>query len=246
MFDLFADPAPDTFDPKVYSHDVRAQRMPPGQTLAKKFPHLEYASIQHTPDPYGWRFKLTGDVERAVSTQLDADLAWWLSQPVPRFPEEPNPPTPVTARQDFHCITGWSVLDTAWTGWRGVDLMALAGVKDDVTSVLVKGKDEFSTSLWLEDFAHGLIAFAYQGKPLSPAHGFPLRFVAPPHLYQFKSCKWVTEVEFLTDHRLGFWEIRAYSDSAEVWQNDRYANPEATTGKSMADLRAQLKREHGQ
>ena len=87
------------------------------------------------------------------------------------------------------------------------------------------------------------MAWAYQGKPLSLKHGFPLRFIAPPHLWQYKACKWVTGFEFLTEHKLGFWEIRAYSDSALVWENDRYANPLADEGKSLGQVKAEaLKR----
>lgn len=232
--DLSDEPAPDTFDPKIYPVQERKSRTPPGQTLARKFPHLEYASIP-TVDPQQaedeWSLQITGD---ALWTGDREILLWDVvhSFPVSEF------------TQDFHCITGWSIFDTRWEGWSGPDIIEHIGINDDCTTVLVHGRDEFSTTLWLEDFAKGMLAYGYQGRPLRAHHGYPLRFIAPTHLWQYKACKWVTGLEFRVEHKLGFWEIRAYSDSAKAWENDRYANPDATTGKSMRELRKQLKREH--
>jgi DMSO/TMAO reductase YedYZ molybdopterin-dependent catalytic subunit len=220
--DLRQAAAPDTFDPTTYAVDERTRRLPPGQFLARKFPHLEYASIPRVEVPETWPLHVWGPGFDATQTLVDLVRTMHTT----------------VVRQDFHCITGWSILDTQWTGVTGADLASACALPDAVDSVLVHGRDEFCTSLWLEDFLQGLLAWGYAGAPLSPAHGFPLRYVAPPHLYQFKSCKWLTGVEFLTDHRLGFWEIRAYSDSALVWQNDRYANPDAVRGKTAGQIRA--------
>lgn len=220
---IAAAPAPDTFDPNRYSSDERKARSPYGQTLARKFPHLEYASIPHVENAADWTFTLDGEVEQVMRLTLEE---WAALGPVS------------THAQDFHCITGWSVLDTEWLGIKGSDLIARVRPAETVTSVMVYGLDEFSTSMWVQDFANSIVAFGYRGLPLSPAHGFPLRLVAPAHLYQFKSCKWLTRVEFLTEHKLGFWEIRAYSDSALVAENDRYANPTAAVGKTIGQIRA--------
>lgn len=219
---LRGDPADDAFDPTRYSDEMRKVRTPVGQTLARKFPHLEYASIPKVEQPEEWLFRMDGDVMLPFALTLD------------RMRLE----LPFTKKvQDFHCITGWSVLDTDWGGVSGMDLIEKALPDPLVTSVMVHGLDEFSTSLWVEDFAKGLLAWSYRSRPLSPAHGFPLRFIAPPHLYQFKSCKWVTKVTFHVEHPLGFWEKRAYSDSALVANNDRYANPTACEGKTVAQIR---------
>jgi len=209
VVDLNAEPQEDTYDWRA----VADKPLPPGQHLAKKFPHLEYASIpKDVGDPYEWTVNLYGAVSDAGPATLRTLIEDF--EIVQDF------------RQDFHCITGWSLFDLQWQGFRCSDLMDYVDVRPEAVSVMVQGRDEFSTSLKIEDFADGLLAVGYGGKPLSPKHGFPVRFIAPPHLYQFKSCKWVTGIEFMTAHKMGFWEIRAYSDSALVAENDRYANPE--------------------
>jgi len=220
--DLGADPAGDEFDPKDYDLDTRRKRTPSGQTLAKKFPHLEYASIPKINEPEKWKLQGWGEIENPFEVSLREMMDLW-------------PETKI--QQDFHCITGWSLFDTEWQGVPAAHIVDLVNPHDSVTTVLVHGLDEFSTCLWVEDFLQGILAYGYKGKPLSPAHGFPLRYIAPPHLWQYKSCKWVTGLEFLTKHKLGFWEIRAYSDSAQVWENDRYANPTAAKGKSIGAIR---------
>lgn len=217
-------PASDKFDASAFDASDRKRRTPTGQTIAKKFPHLEYAEI---PDDEkinldAWNLRVFGEVEHPCEIPLSELL---------RF-------TSVRQVQDFHCITGWSILDTAWNGTPGIELVDRVVPRDTVTTVLVHGLDEFSTCLWLEDFLQGVIAWGYNDAPLARHHGFPLRFIAPPHLWQYKSCKWVTGLEFRTEHVLGFWEIRAYSDSAKVWENDRYANPLADEGKPMGAIKS--------
>jgi DMSO/TMAO reductase YedYZ molybdopterin-dependent catalytic subunit len=224
---LRSPPSDDRFDVTRHDADDARRRKPPGQTYAKKFPHLEYAKIPTVDAPQDWTIKVFGEVEHPFEVNI-LDLF--------RFPQR-------RVDQDFHCITGWSLLDTVWHGTPGVELAERARPADSVTTVLVHGLDEFSTCLWVEDFLKGLVAWSYQERPLALHHGFPLRFIAPPHLWQYKSCKWVTGFEFLTEHKLGFWEIRAYSDSAMVWENDRYANPMADEGKPMGQLKAEVLRQ---
>jgi DMSO/TMAO reductase YedYZ molybdopterin-dependent catalytic subunit len=218
---LKSEPASDRFDSQSYGEQDRKKRKPPGQTYAKKFPHLEYAKIPKIPSPQDWRVRMFGEVENEIDINI-LDLMKWPSADL---------------KQDFHCITGWSILDTVWHGVPGAEIIERVNPQDSVTTVLVHGLDEFSTCVWIEDFIQGQISWAYQGKPLAHHHGFPLRYIAPPHLWQYKSCKWVTGFEFLTEHKLGFWEIRAYSDSALVWENDRYANPLADEGRPLGQIR---------
>lgn len=225
--DLRAVPAPDTFNRDAYTPEQKKERTPEGQTLAKKFPHLEYASIQRVSpeEADAWTLTVGGEVEQSLAAPM-RELVEWDSA--------------TDHTQDFHCITGWSVLDTEWQGITGADIVNRVRPHETVTSVLIHGKDEFSTTLWLEDFVKGFVAFGYKGLPLSPQHGFPLRFIAPAHLWQYKSCKWLQRIEFTTPHVLGFWEKRAYNDAALVAENNRYADPVANAGKSLAMLR----REH--
>lgn len=213
--------ADDKFDATAYEANDAKRRKPPGQTYAKKFPHLEYAQIPEIQKPEDWKIKIFGEVENELEVNILELMKW--------------PSTDLL--QDFHCITGWSILDTLWHGVPGAEIIERVNPSDTVTTVLVHGLDEFSTCLWVEDFIMGQVSWAYQGKPLALHHGFPLRYIAPPHLWQYKSCKWVTGFEFLTEHKLGFWEIRAYSDSALVWENDRYANPLADEGRPMGQIR---------
>lgn len=221
-FELHQPAASDAFDWRKYSNEDRQRRLPPGQSLAKKFPHLEYAAVPDVKEPEDWMLTLDGDVASPTVLSM-ADLFSF---------------TRTEKTQDFHCITGWSVFDTCWDGIKGDAIAQLVEPRAEVTSVLVHGRDQFSTSLWIDDFLNGLIAFGYSGLPLAASHGFPLRFIAPAHLYQFKSCKWLTRIEFLAEHRPGFWEVRAYSDSALAWENDRYTNPMASKGKSYRDVQA--------
>ena len=230
-FDLLGVPHGDEFDPKAYPPEQRrvGKRLPPGQTLAKKFPHLEYASIPKVEAPLDWPLAVTGACKQPLLVSMRELLESW--------PRE-------ALTQDFHCITGWSLYDTEWLGVPGTEIVGLAQPEDEVTTVLVHGADEFTVTLWIEDFMQGMLAYAYKGKPLSAQHGFPLRYVAPPHLWQYKSAKWVTGIEFCVEHKLGFWEIRAYSDSAKVWENDRYANPLADEGKPLGVLRREALKQH--
>jgi DMSO/TMAO reductase YedYZ molybdopterin-dependent catalytic subunit len=224
---LSGTPASDTFDIGDFDAVDAAKRKPPGQTYAKKFPHLEYARVPSVDSPGDWSLRAFGEVEAPFEVNLIDFMDW----PTQRL------------KQDFHCITGWSLLDTEWVGVPGVELVKRTQPADSVTTVLIHGLDEFSTCMWVEDFMKGVMAWSYQDKPLSLRHGFPIRYIAPPHLWQYKSCKWVTGIEFLTEHKLGFWEIRAYSDSAMVWENDRYANPFAEDGRPLGAIRVEaLKR----
>lgn len=219
--DFSAEPESDAFNPSPEDKAAQKARAPVGQTPAKKFPHLEYASVPQDANLDDWNFQAEGEIDAPFLLTMQ-DLVALPTHDM---------------KQDYHCITGWSLFDTVWTGILGWDILDLVKPHESVTTVMVKGRDDFSTCLWLEDFANGMMAWGYEGKPLSNGHGFPLRFIAPPHLYQYKSCKWVTGIEFTTEHKLGFWEIRAYSDSALVEKNDRYANPFADAGKSMGKLR---------
>lgn len=207
---------------------IHPERMPPGQTHANRFPHLEYATVPRDVDWRSWDLRIGGAVHRVLVMKPPFLLG---------FPG-------VSVTQDFHCITGWSVLDTEWQGVKGSTISRMARHHEDVVSVMIHGLDNFCTAVTIEQFNAGLLALGYRGQPLSPEHGFPLRFIAPPDLYQFKSCKWVTAIEFLTEHRLGFWEQRAYSDTADVWADDRYTSPEFD-GKTAGQIRRRFTRPGG-
>ena len=183
------------------------ERLPPGQRETSKFPVL---SKSGTPswDPETWEFRVTGAVETELTFSWD------------EFRELPSE----TQRQDFHCVTGWSKFDCAFTGVPFPELARRAGVADDAVHVLFSALDDYTTDLPLEACHRDevLFAWAFDDEPLAPEHGGPLRVVTP-HMYAYKGAKWVDGVEFLTEPELGYWERRGYSETANPWREERYS-----------------------
>jgi len=183
------------------------ERVPPGQRVTEAFPVL---SKSGTPewDPETWRFEVTGAVESELS------LDWEEFQSLPTE----------TQKQDFHCVTGWSKLDCQFTGVPFPELVERAGVDDDACHVMFEALDDYTTNLPLADCNRRevLFAFEFDGESLPRDHGGPLRVVTP-HKYAYKGAKWVCGVEFLTESQRGYWEKRGYSNTANPWEEQRYA-----------------------
>jgi len=183
------------------------ERLPPGQRETGKFPVL---SKSGTPswDPETWRFEVYGAVDDHLALSWEA------------FLELPG----VTQRQDFHCVTGWSKFDVEFTGVPFPEIAERAGVHADAEHVMFHALDGYTTNLPLEACDRREVLFAHEldGEALPPDHGGPLRVVTP-HKYAYKGAKWVTGVEFLTDHERGYWEKRGYSDTADPWREQRYS-----------------------
>jgi DMSO/TMAO reductase YedYZ molybdopterin-dependent catalytic subunit len=124
---------------------------------------------------------------------------------------------------DFHCVEGWSVLDCKW---EGVSIRAIEQVvkpKDVAKAVTFECADSYTTSLFREELQGDdvLLAYKLNDKVLEEGYGFPLRLVVP-NKYAYKSALWVVHLQFTRGKALGFWERRGYSDSADVWKNDRF------------------------
>ena len=183
-----------------------ADRLPPGQRETTAFPVLSKGATP-TWDPETWAFTITGAVEEECS------FSW------EEFTSLPS----VTQRQDFHCVTGWSKLDCEFTGVPFTELAERAGVHDEASHVLFSALDDYTTDLPLSDCLREevLFAWAFDGDPLEPDHGGPLRVVTP-HRYAYKGAKWVDGVELLTEPVLGYWERRGYSETANPWNEERY------------------------
>ncbi|WP_255191845.1 sulfite oxidase-like oxidoreductase [Natronobeatus ordinarius] len=181
-------------------------RLPPGQRETTAFPVLSKGATP-TWDPETWEFTVTGAVDDALSFTWD------------EFTSLPS----VTQRQDFHCVTGWSKFDCEFTGVPFTELAERAGIHDDASHVLFSALDDYTTDLPLSDCLREevLFAWAFDGEPLEPDHGGPLRVVTP-HKYAYKGAKWVDGVEFLTEPVLGYWERRGYSETANPWNEERY------------------------
>jgi DMSO/TMAO reductase YedYZ molybdopterin-dependent catalytic subunit len=182
-------------------------RLPPGQRKTDRFPVL---SKSGTPswDRETWRFEVWGAVDETLELTFE------------EFTDLPSE----TQIQDFHCVTGWSKFDCEFTGVSFPTLAEAAGVDDEAVHVMFHALDGYTTDLTLEECMRDDVLFVYEydGEPLPADHGGPLRVVTP-HKYAYKGAKWVSGVEFLTEHELGYWEKRGYSDTANPWNEERYS-----------------------
>ncbi len=124
---------------------------------------------------------------------------------------------------DFHCVESWSVLDCKWEGVHMREIEKLVKPKDVAKAVTFECADSYTTSLFREELKGDdvLLAYKLNDKVLEEGYGFPVRLVAP-NKYAYKSALWVVHLRFTRGKELGFWERRGYSDSADVWRNDRF------------------------
>jgi DMSO/TMAO reductase YedYZ molybdopterin-dependent catalytic subunit len=182
-------------------------REPPGQNVLEKekWPVLDIADTPRVVRER-WRLQLDGAVEAPLT------LTWEELEALPQADVD----------ADFHCVTGWSILDLALRGVRFETVAALARPRPDATHVMTYAADGYSTNLPLEEALKPdvLLVHAVDGAPLPPQHGGPVRVVVP-QLWAWKGAKWVNRIEFLTHDRRGYWEIRGYSNTAHPWRDDR-------------------------
>jgi DMSO/TMAO reductase YedYZ molybdopterin-dependent catalytic subunit len=184
--------------------DADPARVPPGQYVTRDFPVLSAGPTPHTRLA-DWDFTIRGLTEKPVSWTWEEFLA---------LPSE-------TITADIHCVTKWSKLDTVW---RGVSLDTLLdGVETSAEYVLAFCDGGYTTNLPLEDLTSGKgwIAYEYGGEPLEPEHGGPARLLVP-HLYFWKSAKWVRGLELREDDDPGFWEYYGYHSYGDPWKEQRY------------------------
>ncbi|MCL8207711.1 MAG: sulfite oxidase-like oxidoreductase [Actinomycetia bacterium] len=181
-------------------------RIPPGQTVTRLFPVLHYGTVPRV-DLARWRFRIHGLVEQPRV------LTW---EELRRLPHR-------TVTADIHCVTGWSKLGTTWEGVSTRDLLGTVRLRPEATHVMVEGANDYTTNLSLDDFLAptSLFAWAFDGEPLLPEHGGPLRLVVP-HLYFWKSAKWVTGIRLMDHDEPGFWEDRGYHMRGDPWREERY------------------------
>lgn len=198
VFDAFRRAPRPTADPA---------RVPPGQTLTEKWPVLHYGSVPRV-DLGRWRFRVFGLVEEPV------ELTWEQFQTLPR--------TSVT--RDIHCVTTWSRLDNTFEGVPFAEVLKLARPLPEARYAMVHAEYGFTTNVPLEDLDRDDVLFAdkHDGKELTPEHGWPLRLVVP-HLYFWKSAKWVRGIELMANDRPGFWERNGYHMRGDPWAEERYS-----------------------
>ena len=130
----------------------------------------------------------------------------------------------IVSTSDFHCVEGWSMLDCKWEGVPFKEITRLVKPKETAKAVTFECADAYTTSLTLEVLSGDdvLLAYKLDGKELEEGYGFPLRLIVPSK-YAYKSALWVVHVRFTAKKERGFWERRGYSDTADVWKNDRFS-----------------------
>ena len=180
-------------------------RVPPGQYVTTDFPVLSAGPTPHRPLE-SWSFSIAGELDEPVQWTWDEFRA---------LPSE-------NITKDIHCVTKWSKLDT---NWEGVSLDTLLdGVNTSAEFVVAFSDGGYTTNLPLEDVTGGKawVAFGYDDEPLEPEHGGPARLLVP-HLYFWKSAKWVRGLQLRSDDEPGFWEGYGYHNYGDPWLEQRYA-----------------------
>lgn len=183
------------------------QRLPPGQHLTKDWPVLDLG-VTPPVSRERWRLDVYGAVENPVFWTFDEFIAR----------------KQVRLTSDIHCVTTWSRYDNEWDGLATRELLAACQPREDARFVVLHSYDGYTTNLALEDFAaeDALLAHSWSGQPLTEEHGGPVRLVVP-HLYFWKSAKWLQAIEFLTEDKPGFWEVRGYHNRGDPWAEQRYS-----------------------
>ena len=184
-----------------------AGRLPPGQSATLKWPVLHVGDVRRF-DPKTWDFRIAGLVEKPVR------LTW---DEFTRLPMKE-----VTA--DMHCVTRWSRFDVRWEGVPFTEVMKIAGAKTEARYVMVHAEAGFTSNVPLDDLMRPTTLFAlkHNGEPLPLDHGYPVRLVVP-HLYAWKSVKWVRGIEFMAHDAPGFWEENGYSMYGDPFREQRFS-----------------------
>ena len=206
------------FDRRKQEDQVRAEgRLPPGQSLTQKFPVLHYGPVP-TFNPAAWDFRVWGEVEE------EKRWSWDEFNQLPR----------TKLHMDIHCVTRWSKFDT---DWEGVSVKTLVEqgffkIKPTATHVMQHAEYGFTVNLPLEVVLQDnfLLATHFQGEPITPDHGYPLRGVVGfipgqedlETPYFWKGAKWLRSIEFMPRDKRGFWEQAGYHNRADVWREERF------------------------
>ncbi len=206
------------FKRKDDEEKMRAEgRLPPGQSLTQRFPVLHYGSVPRF-NPTTWDFRVIGEVEEPLR------LNWDEFNQLPR----------TKLKMDIHCVTRWSKFDTEWEGVSVNTLVnqGIIKVKPEARYVLQIAEHGFTVNLPLDIVLSDnfLLATHYDGEPISPEHGYPLRGIigAIPGRddltvpYFWKGAKWLRTLQFMTHDQPGFWEQAGYHNEADVWKEERY------------------------
>jgi DMSO/TMAO reductase YedYZ molybdopterin-dependent catalytic subunit len=191
---------------KFFRKEPDNPRVPPGQAVTERFPVLTYGP---TPRVTKEAFEL-----RVFGLAAERSFDWQALMALPQ----------TTLPRDFHCVTRWSKLGVSWTGVLVRDLMAELEVDAAASHVLFHCYGGYTTNLALDDFLveDAMLAHSLEGEDIPVEHGGPLRSLIP-HLYAWKSAKWLSGIEFMAGDRPGFWERNGCHNRGAPWLEERYS-----------------------
>ncbi|MCP8967004.1 sulfite oxidase-like oxidoreductase [Ectobacillus ponti] len=192
---------------KVPAADAANGRLPQGQALTERFPILHEGEVP-AYDMDQWTLRVFGEVSKEVTLSYQDILAM--------------PQTDVTV--DIHCVTRWSRFDNTFTGVRFRDVLEAIGVEPHSGYVMLHGDYDYTSNIELADLMGDdvLLAHSFEGKPLTDKHGWPLRLVVP-HLYFWKSVKWLRGFEFMKENSPGFWEQNGFHLRGDPFKEERFS-----------------------
>ncbi|QIP11697.1 sulfite oxidase-like oxidoreductase [Spirosoma aureum] len=185
---------------------VSSERIPPGQYETRDFPVLTAGPTPRIPLTT-WSFALEGLIETPIQ---------WSWEQFNALPQQ-------SFTNDIHCVTKWSKLDTHWEGVSIDTLLEHVNLKPEASHVMAYSYGDYTTNIPLDDLRHGkaFVGLRFEGQPLAPEHGGPARLVIP-HLYFWKSAKWIKGLRFMEGDKPGFWERGGYSMYGDPWKEQRY------------------------
>lgn len=184
-----------------------AHKLPPGQYEVTDWPVLSYGPTPRVSTDE-WRLAIDGE----VSSPITLDWQQYMALPMTQL------------KTDIHCVTRWSKFGMEWRGVSIDELIRQAGgLKEKAHFLIAESYGGYTTNLPLADVINGqaLVAFEAEGRPLSPEHGGPARLFVP-HLYFWKSAKWITKLTFVSQDHPGFWEVNGYHNYGDPWREQRY------------------------
>lgn len=186
-----------------------SDRVPPNQNVTTTFPVLHTGNIPYYEDLEKWNLQIYGLVENPK--------LYTLNELKKDFPQ-------TDLSNDIHCVTGWSKLDVNWQGIKTRDLLKEVNPQSNAKYVILHAEEGWTTNLAIEDFMKetSLLAHSFNHEPLTPEHGFPLRAVIP-HLYFWKSAKWIRGIQFTEHNHPGFWERNGYHIKGDPWKEERFS-----------------------
>jgi DMSO/TMAO reductase YedYZ molybdopterin-dependent catalytic subunit len=194
-------------NPGFHSPKIRRPQVPPGQSVVVTWPVLTYGPTPHI-DTNEWQLEVKGEVKKPIT------LNWAEFNNLPKS----------RLHTDIHCVTRWSKLDMDWDGVSIDELIEQAGgLTKNANHLIAYCYGGYTTNLPIEDVTGGkaLVATHADGEPLAPAHGAPARLFVP-HLYFWKSAKYINKLIFTDRDHMGFWEVNGYHNYGDPWKEQRY------------------------